>query len=583
VNNISSLKNSICHFEEVILNNFISEGDKETQKQKVNQACQSLQLFLEKNQQIIPSQNFLYCKEVIKTIILDQTLSEKKIGELFLQLTHLKDHCVEEKGAYCKLDMETFIPKLRELEIQMEAVTQARKGLAAMKNGVKEIVKEGLLNGETASKVGSILGKRFEAILEDLLIHAVNKLKMRHIEGPDLTQWSAVILGSLAREEGHPYSDIDLLILIDSTLENDEKTHQYFKALMQEFADLVHQVGEESQGFKLCNGNLTPPYLSYQNRYAHEGLKNKRREARGMGSFLATPERLACLVYQSAIPFMPMKNGASFFKEPQSGNENLIGAALLDAKPILGNTSLFDRFIELKIALGELKATELFDASHRTGLPCGMEAKAEQLMYRSILGSLTQKRSYADYEKAQFNIKQDFMRPIQVAIAVLANQFRIKETPTIRRLDRLAEMKIIPKVEAEKIKAAYLRFYQMRIEESVSFNGENDEVFISEEAFVKLKERFDQVEQWLVKLKQQERELIATKINGKEGMDDLVGVLQMKEDSAEEYYNLFKLLTFRKKSDGSVFQDLKKVSCEMLDAINGYIGNHCDKKKVVLI
>jgi len=50
VKNISSLKNSICHFEEVILNNFISEGDKETQKQKVNQACQSLQLFLEKNQ-----------------------------------------------------------------------------------------------------------------------------------------------------------------------------------------------------------------------------------------------------------------------------------------------------------------------------------------------------------------------------------------------------------------------------------------------------------------------------------------------------------------------------------------------------
>ena len=166
----------------------------------------------------------------------------------------------------------------------------------------------------------------------------MKKLEAESVDGPDLSKWTVVVLGSLAREEGHPYSDIDLVILTDPELETDEKAQKYFQRLMQEVADTVHQIGEEAHGFKLCEGNLTPPYQPFEDRYSDIGIKSSK-QASGMGTFIASPQRLALAIYEAAIPLRFKYN--SVLVKPQTGNENLIGAALLDTKPIVGSDSLY--------------------------------------------------------------------------------------------------------------------------------------------------------------------------------------------------------------------------------------------------
>ena len=552
---INIIKTGVCYFEEAILNE-LESSDKRTVRSRVVSACDSLKRFLNKHKQLILAEDFLKAKKEIEDISGAETLSDTKVTALFSQLNDLKDHLIEEKTNPQKLDIESCAKKLQSLEVQMRAVATIRENLAKMKSFTKEIIDQQLFKSETAPKYSQILSKCFNAILQNILTHSVTKLAIQSIIGPDITQWSAVALGSIAREEGHPYSDIDFLILVDSQIENEEQTKKYFKALMQEFADTVHQVGETSNGFKLCGGNLTPPYLTYDHRYASDAL-----QAGGMGSFLTSPEKLAVMVYQSAISFMPLKGNVSLFKKPLTGNENLIGPALLDAKPIFGNGNLFDQFIELKNQLGKLQVTELFDDSQFENSPFRADLTAERLAYRSILGSLTQKRSHADYERKKLNIKKDFSRPIQMGASVLANQFGIKETNTVLRLDALAKINILSEAKAEEIKAVYLQLYQMRIEESNWFKRETDEVILAEEVFIELEKRMDLMSEALIKLKQQEPK----------GTEETLLLRQQQDVYANEHLNLFKLVSMRRLTDPSILEHAKRISCHVLDCLRSWM------------
>lgn len=570
---VNLTKTKICYFEEILLNNLSDE--KKISKSKIDSTCNSLYNFLNKNKEIIDKSDLINCNKIIQEITSDKNFSQQKIVELFSKLDVLKNHLISSKPLPKKINIQDYAQNLKPLEIQMHAIARIRKNLFQMRHAAEIMIKNGVNENEQLLKLSKYFAKNFHAVLENILLHAIEKLKMRSLNGPDLTKWCVVVLGSLAREEGHPYSDIDFLILVDPEIENDENAKKYFEALIQEFSDLVYQVGEESAGFKFCSGGLTPPYLSYDYRYANDETKNSRK--RGMGSFFTSPMRLAFMTYQSAVPFMPLKGNYDMFKKPLLGNENLIGASLLDARPLLGNSSLFDKFLGYENQLGALKIEELFDNSHFSDKPFGADTTVEQLASRSILGMLTQKRSPADYDKKKLNIKKDFMRPIQVAISVLANQFGIKETNTLKRMDALVKQQILPKSEVEKIKTVYLQLYKMRIEEAVLFKGENDELITSEEEFEKLETSMKEMLKTANESYEKEKQVIASKVTGKEKMDDLLALRETQSSYLNESFQLFKLINNKRITNVTKLQEMKKICCNILDLINQYIALNCHK------
>lgn len=563
INSASIALDGIHHYQQLILENL-------NEKDKVKAICSDLGRFLQDHQAYYNTRSLADCQVRLQKIALIDDLEDKKIVKLFTALYTLEESVA--KAPYSSTPNPIHPSQYQALSVvsqQMDTISTIRKNLKVLKENTQDIVNSRLLNNETAGKYGQYFEKRFNSILQNILLHAVKKLDQRGVKGPDMTLWSALVLGSLARGEGHPYSDIDMVFLIDPSLEQNAEARKYFEALMQEMADLVHQVGEEGEGFKLCGGNLTPPYMTYSFRFADKSNSSRTQEG-GMGSFIATPHRLAILSYQSAINYVPMKGTAKMQLAPISNNENLIAPSLLDAKPIFGNETLYNEFCELRKKLGSVKASDLFDGSHYSNLPWKESNTAEDLFYKSILGMSIQNRGTADYERNKVNIKKDFMRPIQMGISVLAAKMGLEERSTADRLDALANLGFFKKPLAELIKETYLSLYKMRIEESAIFKGENDDVAFSEKAILEASEKHTSLFKEFCKLTEAEFDLLLSKKEGKESMADLIQNGQLQDAYREEMTNLFKFTTQNRVHERETFESHKDVCIKTIEAIKKY-------------
>jgi hypothetical protein len=347
---------------------------------------------------------------------------------------------------------------------------------------------------------------------------------------------------------------------------------------MQEFADTVHQIGEESQGFKLCEGNLTPPYLSYDDRYSDTGVTASKK-ANGMGTFIGSPHRLAIAIYESAIPLR--FKYSSVLAKPKTGNENLIGAALLDTKPIVGSDSLYQQFCYLKKYLGEKKVKDVFEVPAGQDLPWDEDISLEQLAMRSVLGTLVQKRSSSDYSRDILNLKKDFMRPIQMGVSVLANQLGIKEPNTIHRLHEMCKRKIISKHDLEAIKHVYLNIYKMRLEEASQLNAENDEIIVNDNAYADMETRLKVMQEELLFYRQKEMEWAHKPIMKEDR--EYHNLRQMQIAYFEACDKLYKRINLKRKTDPNHPELLRATAlcCTVLDKINRYIAFHCNPNSIV--
>lgn len=563
INSTSIALDGIHHYQELILKNI-------NEKDKVKTVCKDLGRFLQKHQACYNTTSLANCQARLKKIASADEITEGKIVKLFKTLYVLEGDVA--KAPYAA--SPNTIPQyhrdaLSVLSQQMGTIATIRKNLKALKENTQDIVSSGMLTNESAGKYGQYFESRFNSILQNILLHAVKKLDQRGVKGPDMTLWSALVLGSLARGEGHPYSDIDMVFLIDPSLDQDAEARKYFEALMQEVADLVHQVGEEGEGFKLCGGNLTPPYMTYPFRFADKTNSAETQQG-GMGSFIATPHRLAILSYQSAVSYVPMKGAGNMQLAPITGNENLIAPSLLDAKPIFGNETLYTQFCELRKMLGSVKASDLFDGSRYSDLPWKDSNTAEDLLYKSILGMTIHNRGAADYERNKVNIKKDFMRPIQMGISVLAAKLNLKERSTADRIDALANLGFFRKPLAELIKETYLNLYKMRIEESAIFNGENDDVALSEKAILEASEKQKGIFQEFCKLNEAEFHLLLSKKEGKESMVDLIRNRELQDAYREELENLSKFTTQNRVQERERFAGHKDVCTQTIEAIKKY-------------
>ncbi|CRX38027.1 putative nucleotidyltransferase substrate binding domain-containing protein [Estrella lausannensis] len=552
----------IHHYQELIIKHL-------DQEDKTKAVCHELVQFLQNHAASYNQTSLANCQKRLQKILSTDGLKEKKIANLFGELQSLASAAPVAYQSQRNPIQPSRHEALSLLSQQMSTIATIRKNLKDLKRSTQEIVVQGLLTTQSAKAYGQYFEKRFNAILQNILFHAVKKMEQRGIKGPDMTQWTALVLGSLARGEGHPYSDIDMVILIDPSLEGDNEARKYFENLMQEVSDLVHQVGEEAEGFKLCGGNLTPPYMAYPFRFADKKNSPDAIEG-GMGSFIATPHRLAILCYQSATSYVPMKRTPSMQLLPITGNENLIAPSLLDAKPIIGNETLFTQFYELRKMVGSLKASSLFDASRYSDTPWKEDNTAQDLFYKSILAMSVHGRGAHDFEKEKVNIKKDFMRPIQMGISVLAAKFDLQEKGTADRIDALASRGFFKKREAGLLKETYLTLYKMRIEESALFSGENDDVALSEKAILEAAEEQHQKLSEFCKLRDSESALLASKKEGRESVADLIRNRLLQDAYLEEINHLSKFTALNRVIRPETFDTHKAVCTRTIDSMRKY-------------
>ena len=309
--------------------------------------------------------------------------------------------------------------------------------------------------------------------------------------------------------------------------------------------------------------------MTYPFRFADKKNLSDSLEG-GMGSFIATPHRLAVLSYQSAISYAPMKAVPTMQLAPVTGNESLIAPSLLDAKPIFGNETLYTQFLELRKMLGSVKASDLFDGSRYSDLPWKEDNTAQDLFYKSILAKAIHNRGATDFEKDKVNIKKDFMRPIQMGISVLAAKFDLQEKSTVGRIDALAKMGFFKKQDAELLKETYLDLYKMRIAESADFGGENDDVALSEKAILEATEKQQLLFNEFCKLQDAELVLLKSKREGRESMADLIRNRQLQDAYCEELMHLSRFAALNKVTQREAFDSHRAVCSQTIDSIRKY-------------
>lgn len=144
-----------------------------------------------------------------------------------------------------------FVKITHPLEKKLILITQTRQRLNLLRKFTEMRLSKANID---TKKLGESISLELSDIIAELFISSMDKACEKGLKQPSNDQWAVLKLGSLARNEATPYSDIDFLILVDPSLEKDEDTYLFFSFVMQEFADTVAQIGEESRDLNSARG-----------------------------------------------------------------------------------------------------------------------------------------------------------------------------------------------------------------------------------------------------------------------------------------------------------------------------------------
>ncbi|CAM0117313.1 ankyrin repeat domain-containing protein [Rhabdochlamydiaceae symbiont of Dictyostelium giganteum] len=281
--------------------------------------------------------------------------------------------------------------------------------------------------------------KATQAFSEDLALFLQNLIqKGISIFGPPPVKWAAMSMGSMARKEMCPYSDVDFGFLIESATPS---ALSYFRRLSQFLQLRITNMGETP--FPVFGGQELSP--------TPQGL---RFDGIGESELIGTPLYFAG------------------FQTARRMEENIIFTNVLNC------TDYLDGDLEL-VRMYEQERKRI--SSQKTGTPSIPFHK--MLGLHLLEGHLLEFKPNLSLEKEElkaFGIKKELYRPLQEVINGLALFFDIKEKNSLERIDALAKLKVFSERGAGNIKKAFKSVLSLRLKAHLFYKSEEEILFHKE-------------------------------------------------------------------------------------------------------
>ncbi|MCE5319465.1 MAG: tetratricopeptide repeat protein, partial [Parachlamydia sp.] len=267
----------------------------------------------------------------------------------------------------------------------------------------------------------------------------------RSILGNPPCEYAFIGLGSLARGEMSPFSDLEFAVLV---AKSGPKELDYFRKLVRWLEIQVIHLGETSIKI-LDHGHESPVVRGF----SFDDGGNTPLGKEGYIELIKTPQELA--QYQSE----------RFYQE-----DLILSNVLRGTNFLVGSRSLYAKYIEsIQVVLSS--------RSPKTSVSIGKERALNLLT-----GHLLQFEPRLDRKKEEtpiYNIKEELYRLPSFLIACLADYFGIEEQNTWQRLKALVRKKILSEEGAKNIQEALSTIMHLRIRCHLHYERECDDVYHS--------------------------------------------------------------------------------------------------------
>ncbi|MCE5317408.1 MAG: DUF294 nucleotidyltransferase-like domain-containing protein, partial [Parachlamydia sp.] len=273
----------------------------------------------------------------------------------------------------------------------------------------------------------------FDSLLQDAIA----------ILGKPPCEFTVLSLGSLARKEMSPFSDLEFAILIEKATPVERI---YFRRLVRVLELEVINLGETA--IPLLKGGTKSPV---PRGFSFDDGGNTPLGKEHIAELIQTPEAMAD--FQTDRFYM---------------GDLILSSTLRNASLLLGNKDLFKRYRKSMHQVLDQK-------SDKKG-----QTIAQKRALETLKGHLAEFRPRLDSTKEEhsvFNIKQELYRLPNFLIGVLADYFYLDEQNSWERLDHLLKKGILKKEAVKHLKAVLNDIMHLRIRSHLTYQRECDKAY----------------------------------------------------------------------------------------------------------
>lgn len=171
-----------------------------------------------------------------------------------------REHCL--KPSQVKTHPEAF----QKISSLFEKQVQSKEEIQQMRDEMQEEIDQNHRYAVAGKSVGKVSGQHLKTMINHILKEGEESLEK--IYGKKPCEYSCLLFGSTARDDGGAYPDLDYAFLVEK---RNPQTVRYFDMLSQYLADRIHLLGEstpgENYGTHACYGGATPYFRSWGWRY----------------------------------------------------------------------------------------------------------------------------------------------------------------------------------------------------------------------------------------------------------------------------------------------------------------------------
>ena len=405
-----------------------------------------------------------YCNQLLQAkreeLYIEQIFYLQKLSDLYVQKQNWAQAAKILNGALALIEKHGNNPSLKTYLLarleRIEALFLESKGLKtssehsgtvlSYRNGLKNI-RDVYLKEFVSNK--PILGivKHLTASYKKLLGTLI--LDSQFLLGNPPVQWACIGMGSMARGEMCPYSDLEFAFLVEKKT---EKNLEYFRTLSQLVELRIINIGETTFPiFGRLFGEKSPKASPTPSGFSMDSGGNTPLGKPGFYELIDTPQGLA--QFQS-IKWME--------------TDIIVTNALSSVCYIAGDKGLLVSYNSIKKELYDKK-----DAFFK-GIPF-----RQKLAIKLLEGNLLEFKPDLSKEKQEtnaFGIKKELYRPLQSILSSLTLFCGLKHKSSFQMIEQLLQKKILSPQGAKNLDQALRMVLQLRFEAHTFY--ENEEEFL---------------------------------------------------------------------------------------------------------